>query len=86
MSEKSLVEIENKKYVFEVDLHATKNQIRDAVHQLFDGTKVESVHTVKSKGKFKRQGKSSGYTSVTKKAYVQLKPESNKIPFFDSLN
>ncbi|MDR3021152.1 MAG: 50S ribosomal protein L23 [Clostridiales bacterium] len=86
LSEKSLVGVENKKYVFEVDLHSTKLQIRAAVEELFDGAKVESVHTVRVSGKYKRQGKNSGYTSDYKKAIVQLTKKSKSITFFDSLN
>jgi large subunit ribosomal protein L23 len=86
MSEKSLGSVSDKKYVFEVAVNATKIQIRDAVQRMFDGVKVKSVHTVNCKGKFKRQGKSSGYTSDFKKAYVQLDGASKSIAFFDSLN
>jgi large subunit ribosomal protein L23 len=86
LSEKSLSAVNEKKYVFEVDIRATKTEIRAAVEQLFDGTKVHSVHTVRVSGKFKRQGKSSGYTSDYKKAIVQLSINSKNIPFFDSLN
>jgi large subunit ribosomal protein L23 len=86
LSEKSLDSVGNKKYVFEVDVNANKIQIKDAVQKLFDGVKVESVHTVNCKGTFKRQGKGSGYTNKYKKAYVQLKADSKGIPFFDSLN
>lgn len=86
LSEKSLSEVNNKKYIFEVDIKATKTQIKAAVEELFDGTKVKSVHTINVLGKFKRQGKSSGYTSDYKKAIVQLTEQSKNIPFFDSLN
>ena len=37
-------------------------------------------------GKFNRQGKSEGYKSDYKKAYVQLKADSKSIEFFDSLS
>lgn len=86
MSEKSLGSVETKKYVFEVDKNATKFQIKNAVQEVFEGTKVQSVHTVTCKGKFKRQGRTAGYTSEYKKAYVQLTSTSKNIPFFDSLN
>lgn len=86
LSEKSLQGVEQKKYVFVVDNRATKIQIADAVEELFDGAKVDYVHTVKCKGKYKKQGRFAGYTSTFKKAYVQLKADSKGIAFFDSLN
>jgi len=86
LSEKSLQGVEQKKYVFVVDNRATKIQIASAVEELFDGAKVAFVHTIRCKGKYKRQGRYAGYTSSFKKAYVQLKADSKSIAFFDSLN
>ena len=37
-------------------------------------------------GKLKRQGKTQGYTSDYKKAYVTLTEDSKTIEFFDSLS
>ena len=84
LTEKSYAGIPSKKYVFIVDPSSTKPQIKEAVEQLF-GVNVEKVHTVSVKGKFKRQGKTSGYTSDYKKAYVELSEGSKTIEFFDSL-
>jgi len=86
LSEKSLSGTESKKYVFVVDNNATKVQIAAAVEELFDGAVVDYIHTVNVKGKYKRQGKHSGYTPKIKKAYVQLTKDSKSIAFFDSLN
>jgi large subunit ribosomal protein L23 len=44
---------------------------------------VASVRTLKVLGKFKRQGKTSGYKSNWKKAYVSLKEGSKGIEYFE---
>jgi len=86
LSEKSLSGVENKKYAFVVDNNASKVQIAAAVEELFDGAKVDYVHTVNCPGRLKRHGRHSGYTTDFKKAYVQLTSDSKSIAFFDSLN
>ena len=78
LSEKSYKDIANKKYVFVVDTKATKTQIKNAVQEAF-GVKVKAVNTVNVKGKLKRQGRSEGYTSDIKKAYVTLTDDSDTI-------
>lgn len=85
LSEKSYADIPNKKYTFVVAKSANKVEIKDAVEKLF-GVKVASVNTVNQSGKLKRQGKTQGYTSDYKKAYVQLTKDSKAIEFFDSLS
>ena len=85
LSEKSYKDIANKKYVFAVDTKATKTQIKNAVQEAF-GVKVKAVNTVNVKGKLKRQGRSEGYTSDIKKAYVTLTDASDTIKFFESLS
>ncbi len=84
LSEKSYKGIADKKYVFVVDKRADKIQIKNAVEEAF-GVKVEKVNTVNVHGKFKRQGRSEGYTSDYKKAYVTLSADSDAIKFFESL-
>ena len=66
--------------VFEVAAGATKVDIKRAVEKLL-GSKVETVRTSLSHGKFKRQGRFIGQRSDWKKAYVKLK-EGEKIPEF----
>ena len=85
LSEKTYSEIANKKYAFVVDMNANKTEIKQAVEEIF-GVKVEKVNTTHVKGKLKRQGKTQGYTSDYKKAYVQLTKDSKSIEFFDSLS
>ena len=84
LSEKSYAGIPDKKYTFAVDPRATKTQIKAAVEEIFK-VKVLKVNTVNVRGKYKRQGRSEGYTSKYKKAYVQLTASSKSIEFFDSL-
>lgn len=85
LTEKSYDGIETKKYVFVVAKSATKTAIRLAVEELFD-VKVEKVNTVNCHGKLKRMGRSEGYTSDYKKAFVQLTKDSKDIEFFKSLS
>ena len=85
LSEKTYAEIQNKKYAFVVDKSANKVEIKYAIEQIF-GVKVKSVNTVNVNGKLKRQGKTQGYTSDYKKAYVTLTADSKAIEFFESLS
>jgi large subunit ribosomal protein L23 len=66
--------------VFEVSRDANKIDIKRAVESLL-GSKVESVRTSLTHGKFKRQGKFVGRRSDLKKAYVKLR-EGEKLPEF----
>ena len=84
LSEKSYDGIASKKYVFVVDERADKTQIKAAVEQIF-GVTVEKVNVVNVRGKYKRQGRTEGYTSSFKKAYVKLTADSKAIEFFESL-
>ena len=86
ISEKSYAGIADKKYVFVVDVNADKKQIKAAVEKAFDGVKVEKVNVVNVDGKFKRQGRTEGFTAKYKKAYVKLTADSKPIAFFESLN
>jgi large subunit ribosomal protein L23 len=58
--------------VFKVAKDATKREIKAAVEKLFE-VEVESVNTLITKGKTKRQGLRQGRRSDVKKAYVTLK-------------
>lgn len=85
MTEKGNEGIENKKYAFAVAKNANKTQIKAAVEEIFK-VKVQKVNTVNVRGKFKRQGKSEGFTASYKKAYVQLTADSKAIEFFESMS
>lgn len=72
-----------KRYVFEVDLKASKTEIKSAVEQIFK-VKVVKVNTMRMPAKPKRYGRHSGYTSEWKKAIVTLSPESKELEFFEA--
>jgi len=85
LTEKSYDYLADKTYTFIVDKNANKIEIRQAVEEIF-GVKVDSVHTINSLGKMKRQGLHQGRRASTKKAYVKLKKDSKGIEFFDSIS
>ena len=71
-------------YILEVAPEANKIEIKQAVEAAF-GVKVESVNTLRTLGKIKRQGRYAGRTPEIKKAYVTLKKDSKTIEFFDGM-
>ena len=84
ITEKSMAGIADKKYTFKVAKDANKIEIAEAVEKLFK-VKVAKVNTISVRGKEKRMGRYSGYTSSWKKAIVTLKKDSKPIEFFDGL-
>lgn len=84
LTEKSYDLIPSKVYTFEVDIRAHKDEIKDAIEQIFN-VKVESVNTTRKQGKVKRQGRTEGRTPSVKKAFVKLKKDSKAIEFFESM-
>jgi len=58
-------------HVFKVATDAKKDEIKEAVEQLFN-VKVSKVRTANVKGKSKRQGVRLGKRNDWKKAYVSL--------------
>ena len=71
------------KYVFEVDLRANKNQIKEAVQIAFN-VRVSDVNTMKMKGKMKRFGRKVTPRPDWKKAIVTL-VEGDKIELFEGI-
>jgi large subunit ribosomal protein L23 len=69
---------------FQVEKHANKKQIKDAVEKMF-GVKVESVSTSIVHGKRRRYGRSVGMKPDWKKAYVKIKEGEKKIEFFEGM-
>ena len=84
LTEKAYDGMADKRYVFEVAISANKIEIKQAVEAAF-GVKVESVNTLRTLGKLKRQGRYSGRTPEIKKAYVTLKKDSKTIEFFEGM-
>lgn len=85
ITEKSMNAMAEKKYTFLVHTDATKNQIKEAVEKMFEGTKVASVNTMNQDGKKRRRGMVVGKTAKTKKAIVKLTEESSDIEIFEGL-
>ena len=87
LTEKAYEGIDEKRYVFEVDIRANKAEIKNAIETVFadDGVKVAKVNTVRTNGKMKRQGRTQGMTPEIKKAYVILKKDSKPIKFFEGM-
>ena len=85
VTEKSMNAMAEKKYTFLVHPSATKNQIKEAVEKMFEGTKVAKVNTMNNDGKQKSRERTLGKTAKTKKAIVQLTEESADIEIFEGL-
>lgn len=85
ITERSMGQLHNGKYTFEVARDANKIEISQAVEELFPGTKVKAVNTMNIRGKMKRMGKNQGLTRNWKKAVVTIKEGSKKIEFFESM-
>jgi large subunit ribosomal protein L23 len=85
ITERSMNDMADKKYVFLVHPEATKIQIKQAVEKMFEGTKVEYVNTINLIGKTKRRGYTLGKTNAKKKAIVQLTADSKEIEIFQGL-
>ena len=85
LTEKSYDAMAEKKFTFEVAISANKTEIKNAIEEIFEGVKVESVNTMRTIGKMKRQGRTQGRTPEVKKAIVTLKKDSKAIPFFEGM-
>lgn len=84
ITEKSMADMQDKKYTFIVDVHANKVQIKKAIEEVFN-VKVEDVKTINCLGKTKRVGVHVGKRADFKKAIVKLTEESNTIEFFEGM-
>ena len=85
ITEQSMEETAEKKYVFQVAIDANKIEIKKAVEEIF-GVKVEKVNTIRMEGKAKRQGAApAGRRANWKKAMVTLTADSKTIEFFEGM-
>lgn len=71
VTEKSMKASEHNQITFIVPLNAEKTEIKKAVETVF-GVKVETVNTIKTKGKVKKFRGRMGRRSDFKKAIVRL--------------
>jgi large subunit ribosomal protein L23 len=83
VTEKTTVLTGSDKYVFEVDIRANKNQIREAIQVAFN-VRVAAVNTMVMKGKPKRFGRRVVDRPDWKKAVVTLVP-GDKIELFEGI-
>ncbi|KRM68271.1 50S ribosomal protein L23 [Apilactobacillus ozensis] len=81
ITEASTSVMDDKRYTFDVDLRATKTQVKKAIEDIFD-VKVVKVNIMNLKGKLKRQGRYVGYTKKRRKAIVTLSDDSKEIKLF----
>lgn len=76
------------RYTFEVDVKATKAEIKAAVESAYPEVQVSKVNTIimptKPKGRFTKSGYVSGRTKVRKKAIVTLRG-GQEIDFFTEI-
>jgi large subunit ribosomal protein L23 len=85
ITEKGLDQKEDKSTLcFEVDVHANKRDVKEAVEKLFK-VKVASVNTSNCFGKERRRGRYSGYQPDWKKAYVRLKAGEKMIEYAENV-
>ena len=82
----TLLQEQKNQYSFEVDIKATKVDIKNAVQTKFN-VKVDSIRTVVSKGKrksqFTKRGRYEGFRPNRKRAIVTL-AKDNKIDLFET--
>ncbi len=83
ITEKSMDQVADRKYTFEVAKGANKIEIKKAVEEIFK-VEVERVTTMNYKGKPKRQGMHFGKRADWKKAVVKLTPGSKTIELFEA--
>ena len=85
ITEQSMADVADKKYVFEVAMAANKTEIKAAVEMIF-GVKVAKVNTAVVNGKVKRTGAyPAGKRADYKKAIVTLTADSKTIEFFEGM-
>ena len=85
ITEQSMADVADKKYVFFVAINSNKTEIKAAVEEIF-GVKVAKVNTVRMQGKVQRTGASpAGKRADYKKAVVTLTADSKTIEFFEGM-
>ena len=85
ITEQSMADVADKKYVFIVDIDANKTEIKAAVEAVF-GVKVAKVNTIRMQGKVKRVGANpAGKRADYNKAVVTLTADSKTIELFEGM-
>ena len=75
VTEKSMAQVQNAQYTFEVSKDATKVEIAQAIEQAYPNRKVKKVRTVYMPSHSKRMGVKFGRTQSGKKAIVTIEGE-----------
>ena len=83
ITERSMDQVADRKYTFEVAKGANKIEIKKAVEEIFK-VEVEKVTTINYIGKPKRQGVFVGKRADWQKAVVKLKEGSKGIELFEA--
>ena len=78
ITEKTMQDLENKVYYFEVSKGANKTHIKLAIEELFN-VQVEKVNVINTKPRPRRVGRYQGYKKPIRKARVKLTKESDDI-------
>ena len=85
ITEQSMADIADKKYVFMVDINSNKTEIKAAIEEAFS-VKVAKINTVRMQGKVKRTGAyPAGRRPAYKKAIVTLTADSKTIELFEGM-
>ncbi|MCL2323441.1 MAG: 50S ribosomal protein L23 [Oscillospiraceae bacterium] len=84
ITEKTMKEMQQKKYTFIVDKKSNKFQIKKALEEVFDIT-IDEVKTMNYFGKPKRVRYQLGRRPDFKKAIIKLKQGSKGIAFFEGM-
>ena len=85
ITEQSMSDVADKKYVFMVDVDSNKTEIKAAIEEAF-GVKVAKINTIRMQGKVKRTGAyPAGRRAAYKKAIVTLTADSKTIELFEGM-
>ena len=85
ITEQSMENVADKKYVFEVDINANKTEIKAAIEAIFE-VKVAKINTIRMQGKVKRTGAyPAGRRAAYTKAIVTLTADSKTIELFEGM-
>ena len=85
ITEQSMADVADKKYVFMVDVDSNKTEIKAAIEEAF-GVKVSKINTIRMQGKVKRTGAyPAGRRAAYKKAIVTLTADSKTIELFECM-
>ncbi|MCG0906095.1 50S ribosomal protein L23 [Lactiplantibacillus plantarum] len=82
VTESSMADLDDKRYTFDVNVQATKTQVKKAIEEIFD-VKVVKVNVMNVKGKLKRQGRYAGYTTERRKAIGTCSAASSETKLFN---